>query len=258
MEQEHSGEFSETQLPFLTHKSAKPSPDTFAAFARARQSIGACEDSTNLCPLCPFSAKNVHVQSQSTRSVSRDPSLENRAFENILDHVTGHMESIALLSLPADNCLDSGVSDELRSQSVEDIEKDDQNLPPAIFVDEPRREITLVEGFSGKACPIDDYLMKEGWIYVLESPDVQKITRLEPEHDKKLEPFIARFMLENTQIPLKPRSTVPCRRDADFVVRGNILAQIHEICSQPCARAALVGLGGVGYETNPIFTRSNS
>lgn len=44
----------------------------------------------------------------------------------------------------------------------------------------------------------------------------------------------------------KPLSTVPFRRDPDFVDRGDILAQIDQRCSQPGGRAALFGLGGVG------------
>ncbi|MCJ1467445.1 hypothetical protein MMC07_006070 [Pseudocyphellaria aurata] len=43
----------------------------------------------------------------------------------------------------------------------------------------------------------------------------------------------------------KPFSTVPFRRDPDFVDR-NILSKLDEICSKPASRAALVGLGGVG------------
>jgi hypothetical protein len=42
-----------------------------------------------------------------------------------------------------------------------------------------------------------------------------------------------------------PSSTVPFRRDDDFVAR-NSLKDIHNICAQPAGRAALVGLGGVG------------
>jgi hypothetical protein len=43
-----------------------------------------------------------------------------------------------------------------------------------------------------------------------------------------------------------PTSTMPFRRNPDFVDRGSILSQIHERCSVPAARIALVGLGGVG------------
>lgn len=253
MEREHSGEFSETQLPFLVDKSAKPSTDTFTAFARARQAIGASKDTTNLCPLCPFSADKLDIPSQSIPSVPSDPSLEDGAFKNLMDHITSHMESIALLSLPADNRLDSGVSDELRSDTGEDNEKDDQNLPPAVFVDEPIREIRSVEDLSDDALPVDDFLMKEGWSYVLEAPNVQKVSHSELENDKKLQPFVARYMSQSKKTIPYPSSTVPFRRDPDFVDRSNILAQIGEKCSKPSARAALVGLGGVGYGTNPVL-----
>ena len=46
--------------------------------------------------------------------------------------------------------------------------------------------------------------------------------------------------------PPKPSSTVPFRRDRDFVDRGDLLSRVDERCSQPAGRAALIGLGGVG------------
>ena len=46
--------------------------------------------------------------------------------------------------------------------------------------------------------------------------------------------------------PPKPSSTVPFRRDPDFVDRGDLLSRVNERCSRPAGRAALVGLGGVG------------
>ena len=42
-------------------------------------------------------------------------------------------------------------------------------------------------------------------------------------------------------------STVPFRPDPDFVERPDITAWLREHCSQPSSRAALVGLGGIGY-----------
>ncbi|PVH90556.1 hypothetical protein DM02DRAFT_711452 [Periconia macrospinosa] len=45
--------------------------------------------------------------------------------------------------------------------------------------------------------------------------------------------------------PPTPSSTVPFRRDDDFVSRDS-LTKIRKICARPAARAALVGLGGVG------------
>jgi hypothetical protein len=49
------------------------------------------------------------------------------------------------------------------------------------------------------------------------------------------------------QPPAKPlpSSIVPFRRDDDFISRDS-LHKVHQICARPAARAALVGLGGVG------------
>jgi hypothetical protein len=49
-----------------------------------------------------------------------------------------------------------------------------------------------------------------------------------------------------------PSSTVPLRRDRDFVHR-EILTEIQSKCSQPASRVALVGLGGVGYVSTVIL-----
>jgi hypothetical protein len=73
----------------------------------------------------------------------------------------------------------------------------------------------------------------------------------EREHIKRLDPVFESveliLRLASTQkVPPKPFSTVPFRRDPDFVDRGDTLAQIDQRCSQPASRAALVGLGGVG------------
>ncbi|MCJ1274918.1 hypothetical protein MMC21_002716, partial [Puttea exsequens] len=51
---------------------------------------------------------------------------------------------------------------------------------------------------------------------------------------------------ERPETPPNPKSTIPFRRDPDFVDRGTILDQLHEKCALPASRTALVGLGGVG------------
>ena len=56
---------------------------------------------------------------------------------------------------------------------------------------------------------------------------------------------------ESILLPL-PSSTVPFRRDVDFVDRQasssgkTLLEQIEEQCAPPAARVALVGIGGAG------------
>ena len=53
---------------------------------------------------------------------------------------------------------------------------------------------------------------------------------------------------ERPETPPSPLSTVPFRRDDDFVDRGTLLEQIAQKCAAPASRVALVGMGGVGSE----------
>lgn len=48
------------------------------------------------------------------------------------------------------------------------------------------------------------------------------------------------------ETPPSPLSTVPFRRDQDFVERGDLLGRIQQKCAVPGSWTALVGLGGVG------------
>ncbi|OCK81827.1 TPR-like protein [Lepidopterella palustris CBS 459.81] len=54
-----------------------------------------------------------------------------------------------------------------------------------------------------------------------------------------------RSRIETLSLRPTPSSTVPFRRDRDFV-DCDILSEIRQRCSQPASRVALVGLGGVG------------
>ncbi|KAK0641772.1 hypothetical protein B0T16DRAFT_393999 [Cercophora newfieldiana] len=51
---------------------------------------------------------------------------------------------------------------------------------------------------------------------------------------------------ERPETPPQPFATIPFSRDPDFVDRGDVLDQLRRRCSEPAARVALVGLGGVG------------
>lgn len=51
--------------------------------------------------------------------------------------------------------------------------------------------------------------------------------------------------IESSHLKTLPSSTVPFRRDDDFISRDS-LDKIRQICARPASRAALVGLGGVG------------
>ena len=60
--------------------------------------------------------------------------------------------------------------------------------------------------------------------------------------------------IEQPKRKREPFSTVPFPRDPDFVDRPDILAWIREKCAEPASRAALVGLGGVGYVNHCCLT----
>jgi hypothetical protein len=60
----------------------------------------------------------------------------------------------------------------------------------------------------------------------------------------KMDKMLLRGLDTESKRPI-PSSTVPFRRDRDFVHR-EILSEIQTRCSQPASRVALVGLGGVG------------
>ncbi|KFA66776.1 hypothetical protein S40285_09514 [Stachybotrys chlorohalonatus IBT 40285] len=51
---------------------------------------------------------------------------------------------------------------------------------------------------------------------------------------------------ERPETPPSPSSVIPFSRDRHFVERNAILDQVHNLCSQPGSRTALVGFGGVG------------
>ena len=115
-----------------------------------------------------------------------------------MNHIASHMESIALLSLPAAaDDISSGVSYNSRSQSEEDIiERNKQDLPPAVFTDEPISHMPNTESLPGETLPGENYLMNGEWSYILESTDTRNPVYKSAEDDKILRPFISRYMSE--------------------------------------------------------------
>ena len=60
------------------------------------------------------------------------------------------------------------------------------------------------------------------------------------------EAYANHVVKERPETPPSPLSTVPFRRDPDFIDHGMLLDLIHEKCSTISSRVALFGLGGVG------------
>jgi hypothetical protein len=67
-----------------------------------------------------------------------------------------------------------------------------------------------------------------------------------PLYGEGREKAFIRLQKEIKDSPWGPFSTVPFRRDPDFVDRGALLDQVRGKCSVPASCVALVGLGGVG------------
>jgi hypothetical protein len=59
---------------------------------------------------------------------------------------------------------------------------------------------------------------------------------------------------ERLETPPTPDIVIPFARDDDFVERGTTLGRVEQICAAPDARAALVGLGGVGLVAHSIVS----
>ncbi|KAK6851553.1 P-loop containing nucleoside triphosphate hydrolase protein [Apiospora arundinis] len=57
---------------------------------------------------------------------------------------------------------------------------------------------------------------------------------------------------ERPETPPKPTILIPFNRDRDFVSRDTILSQVHNLCSEPASKTALIGLGGSKKNNRPI------
>ncbi|KAL9023048.1 MAG: hypothetical protein Q9196_007413 [Gyalolechia fulgens] len=131
-------------------------------------------------------------------------------------------------------------------------------------VDNTAEQISIVQVYLSKILPSDDASKLERALKALKSlakedrvqQAVEKIhqnieilvlnqtTRHVDTGDRILE-ALSRLSVTLPTLPT-PSSTIPFRRDPDFVDRGAILDQLHQKCALPASRTALVGLGGVG------------
>ncbi|KAL8944298.1 MAG: hypothetical protein Q9211_000638 [Gyalolechia sp. 1 TL-2023] len=131
-------------------------------------------------------------------------------------------------------------------------------------VDNTAEQISIVQVYLSKILPSDDASKLERALKALKSlakedrvqQAVEKIhqnieilvlnqtTRHVDTGDCILE-ALSRLSVILPTLPT-PSSTIPFRRDPDFIDRGAILDQLHQKCALSASRTALVGLGGVG------------
>lgn len=74
----------------------------------------------------------------------------------------------------------------------------------------------------------------------------KELLRLIPAVDVMKIQTATKVTQDNLTRKREPFSTIPFAPDPDFVDRPELLAWIRDKCAGPGARAALVGLGGVG------------
>ncbi|KAH6995387.1 hypothetical protein EDB80DRAFT_524246, partial [Ilyonectria destructans] len=177
IQQDHPGSFTESQLPHLVNQGALPAADTFALLALSFNMGKAGGQSTVLCPICwdfpPRSAETGHSSTDSP--------------PDIQDHILGHLESIALLSLPQRDHVDGAESNVQQSSenSIEAI-RDLADLPPAIFDDNSQIENSQSATHSSSNDMAEPAALEtdQSWDHVFR--DVTQSKLPEPEQDPLL------------------------------------------------------------------------
>ncbi|KAI4208785.1 MAG: hypothetical protein LQ351_008185, partial [Letrouitia transgressa] len=141
-----------------------------------------------------------------------------------------------------------------------------ENVTKALkaVVDNTFEQVSIIQNYLSKILPSDNASKLERALKALKSlakedkvqQALEKIhknndilvldqtTRHVDTGDRILE-ALSRLSITSPTLPC-PSSTIPFRRDSDFVDRGAILDQLHQKCALSGSRTALVGLGGVG------------
>ena len=152
----------------------------------------------------------------------------------------------------------------IQSQAEDGRFPDDVTEALKIVVDDTSKQVFDIQIYLSKVLPSDGTLKLERALKGLKSlakedkiqRALEKIygnnhvlvlhqtTRHVNTGDRILE-ALSKLSVTPPRLPC-PSSTIPFRRDPDFVDRGAILEQLHRKCSLPASRTALVGLGGVG------------
>jgi hypothetical protein len=99
----HSGDYQEDELPRILETALTPCRDILSAFYG--QNVGLLEANPPICILCGEGVKT-HETRQGPRFQGE---LRNQSVQG---HIAGHLESLALLALPADVTMNSEASDE--------------------------------------------------------------------------------------------------------------------------------------------------
>ncbi|KAM0467953.1 hypothetical protein ACHAP7_011391 [Fusarium lateritium] len=121
LQAEHPGILHDNQLSFVVGKSARPGPDIFAALAV--EDISQNGSALSACPLC--NEPEAQLDAPNTGILNTFP---RESYTKIRDHISGHLESIALESLPPRDDVDHSLSGHRQSDASEPLDWIDTSL----------------------------------------------------------------------------------------------------------------------------------
>ena len=140
----HADSIADAELGAIMRKGIKPAPDVFTMLAaHINQDVQNISEKIALCPLCHFSLSDVDAPPDAELKDLGISSFPGSLHREIRDHIAGHLESIALLSLPERDDLDEEVSNELLPESTKsNDDRDDSDLSSLGFgnPDDPNYE----------------------------------------------------------------------------------------------------------------------
>lgn len=168
MRSHHEGSFTESQLPTLISKGARPSSHTF-----------------EVCPLCH---DDLAVSNPLTSSNDPFRAATFNSVPNFRQHIAQHLDMLALLSLPERADLDENLSNERQSQSADlSTLAEKETFPPANFEDNPENILMLAISTADQAIPDTDI----DWTHIQEELQGKRKPYPTLSQDSKLEPFVA-------------------------------------------------------------------
>jgi hypothetical protein len=111
----HLGSFTESQLPSLIQRGARPAPDTLGIWAKKNFKTESPDTPFNYCVLC----HNFQTKTQT------DSPGESSPPSGLHDHLLKHLETVALLSLP-----ETEAADDVSFNSLQSLEVPVVDTPP--------------------------------------------------------------------------------------------------------------------------------
>ncbi|KAL8898097.1 MAG: hypothetical protein Q9207_006873 [Kuettlingeria erythrocarpa] len=194
MQEEHGENFSAAQVALLVEKSRHPAADPLEQLVRSENTD--CQE-RSVCPLCKFAVGDGRIHDP--LGLVPDTSVGIDGMKQMRDHIAGHLESIALLSLPERDEIDNAASNEVQSESAKVSSRGADSDRQALWqTSDAWNEYNLIRwndetlldnpDYSRAATPLGD---DEDWVFVT-SRTLAHAPPFDPGQDPVLLPFVER------------------------------------------------------------------